>query len=84
MQAALDATPPPTRGAHRRPHVWKRWFVWRVMGHLWLDLTAVRPGKSPGTLFAKFVEAGWKSLGDQMPDVNFENAIKDGPNAHLV
>jgi hypothetical protein len=58
--------------------VWKQWFV-AQMAHLWRLLTGHEASRDEHSMFAAFVEAAWHSLGADMPEQSFAQAIKTRP-----
>jgi hypothetical protein len=59
-----------------RPRLsWKYDFV-AGMAKLWFLLTHKEPSSSAGSLFIEFVEAGWLSGGEDMPQVGWEDIVR--------
>jgi hypothetical protein len=59
-----------------RGNLWRIWFVISLSG-TWWRLTGSDPSASATGLFLKFVNAAWESLSPvDLPEVNWESAIK--------
>ena len=73
---------PPQRSGRPRL-MWKYNFV-AVISKLWFDLTGRKPSRNPSSIFIRFVDAAWISAGDDMPEVHWEDTIREycqGPRA---
>jgi hypothetical protein len=55
--------------------IWKHDFV-AVIAELWHFLTHREPSSKPDALFAELVDAAWRSGGDDMPTVEWSEAIR--------
>jgi hypothetical protein len=68
---ALDET----KSAHTEMHLWKYDFV-ADMAKLWQELTGTKPSPKPDGLFIEFVDAAWRSGGDDMPSESWEWTVR--------
>lgn len=69
------ASIPPSR-VGRPKQLWKYNFV-AVISDLWFNLTGKRPSPKPSSFFIRFVEAAWLSGGDDMPEVFWEETVRE-------